>query len=40
MKKLTPLSLGLCLLFIGSGIASAQENMDHPKLIRDSTRVS
>jgi hypothetical protein len=25
MKKLTPLSVGLCLLYLGSGIASAQE---------------
>jgi hypothetical protein len=25
MKKITPLSAGLCLLFLGSGIASAQE---------------
>jgi hypothetical protein len=25
MKKITPLSVGLCLLFLGSGIASAQE---------------
>ncbi len=25
MKKLTPLSVGLCFLFLGSGIASAQE---------------
>ncbi len=33
MKKLTPLSLGLCLLFIGSGIASAQENMAPPKVL-------
>src|SRR5580692_4680924 len=33
MKKLTPLSLGLCLLFIGSGIASAQENMGPPKVL-------
>jgi hypothetical protein len=28
MKKITPLSVGLCLLFIGSGIASAQETPD------------
>src|ERR1700744_5578520 len=33
MKKLTMLSLGLCLLSIGSGIASAQENMGPPKVL-------
>jgi hypothetical protein len=33
MKKITPLSVGLCLLFIGSNIASAQENMGPPKVL-------
>jgi hypothetical protein len=33
MKKPTALSLGLSLLFIGSGIASAQENMGPPKVL-------
>jgi hypothetical protein len=33
MKKITPLSIGLCLLFLSSGIASAQENMGPPKVL-------
>jgi hypothetical protein len=33
MKKPTALSVGLCLLFIGSGIASAQETMGPPKVL-------
>lgn len=33
MKKVTPLSIGLCLLCLGSGIASAQENMPPPKVL-------
>jgi hypothetical protein len=33
MKKPTALSLGLCLLFIGSGIAPAQDNMGPPKVL-------
>jgi hypothetical protein len=33
MKKITSLSAGLCLLFIGSGIASSQENMGPPKVL-------
>jgi hypothetical protein len=33
MKKPTALSLGLCLLFIGSGIASAQDNVGPPKVL-------
>jgi hypothetical protein len=30
MKKITPLSVGLCLLFIGSGISSAQDPSSGP----------
>jgi hypothetical protein len=34
MKKITPLSIGLCLLFLGSGIASAQDpNAGPPKVL-------
>jgi hypothetical protein len=33
MKKPTALAIGLSLLFIGSGIASAQENMGPPKVL-------
>jgi hypothetical protein len=33
MIKIPSLSAGLCLLFIGSGIASAQENMGPPKVL-------
>jgi hypothetical protein len=33
MKKPTALSVGLCLLFIGSGIAFAQETMGPPKVL-------
>ena len=33
MKKVTALSTGLCLLFIGSGIASAQDAMAPPKVL-------
>lgn len=33
MKKPTALSVALCLLFIGSGIASPQENMGPPKVL-------
>jgi len=33
MKKLTMLSTGLCLLFIGSSIASAQDTMGPPKVL-------
>jgi hypothetical protein len=33
MKKLTLLSPGLCLLFLGSTICSAQDNMDPPKVL-------
>jgi hypothetical protein len=33
MKKLTMLFAGLCLLFVGSGIASAQDTMPPPKVL-------
>jgi hypothetical protein len=34
MKKLTLLSSGLCLLFLGSTICSAQDNMGPPKVLQ------
>jgi hypothetical protein len=33
MKKIAPLSAGLCLLFLGSGLASAQDDMAPPKVL-------
>src|ERR1700733_14938799 len=33
MKKISPLTAGLCLLFLSSGIASAQEDMGPPKVL-------